>query len=174
MSENIRKEIISWIKLVATAFIIAFLLKTYIFQIAYVKGPSMEPTLYEGQILIVSKLSYRVGEPSRGDIVVLSDNLEHKDLIKRVIGLPGDNVDIRDGYVYIDGELLKEDYIQVPTYANEFQQSQVPENKYFVLGDNRPESRDSRSDSLGFVDRENILGKAVFRLWPLNKFGTIK
>lgn len=174
MSENIKKEIISWIKLIVTAFIIAFLLKTFIFQIAYVKGPSMEPTLYEGQILIVSKLNYRIGTPKRGDIVVLSDDLEHKDLIKRVIGIPGNNVAIRDGFVYIDGELLEEDYINVPTYENGFEESKVPEDKYFVLGDNRPESRDSRSDSLGFVDRKNIMGKAVFRLWPLNKIGTIK
>lgn len=174
MSENIKKEIISWIKLIVTAFIIAFILKTFIFQIAYVKGPSMEPTLYEGQILIVSKLNYRLGAPKRGDIVVLNDNLEHKDLIKRVIGLPGENVDIKDGFVYIDGELLEEDYINVPTYENGFEASEVPENKYFVLGDNRPESRDSRSSSLGFVERENIMGKAVFRLWPLNKIGTIK
>lgn len=174
MSENIKKEIISWIKLIVTAFIIAFILKTFIFQIAYVKGPSMEPTLYEGQILIVSKLNYRLGSPKRGDIVVLNDNLEHKDLIKRVIGLPGENVDIKDGFVYINGELLEEDYISVPTYENGFEASDVPENKYFVLGDNRPESRDSRSSSLGFVERENIMGKAVFRLWPLNKLGTIK
>lgn len=174
MSENIKKEIISWIKLIVTAFIIAFILKTFIFQIAYVKGPSMEPTLYEGQILIVSKLNYRLGAPKRGDIVVLNDNLEHKDLIKRVIGLPGENVDIKDGFVYINGELLEEDYISVPTYENGFEASEVPENKYFVLGDNRPESRDSRSSSLGFVKRENIMGKAVFRLWPLNKLGTIK
>lgn len=174
MSENIKKEIISWIKLIVTAFIIAFILKTFIFQIAYVKGPSMEPTLYEGQILIVSKLNYRLGAPKRGDIVVLNDNLEHKDLIKRVIGLPGENVDIKDGFVYINGELLEEDYISVPTYENGFEASEVPENKYFVLGDNRPESRDSRSSSLGFVERENIMGKAVFRLWPLNKLGTIK
>jgi len=174
LSENIKKEIISWIKLIVTAFIIAFILKTFIFQIAYVKGPSMEPTLYEGQILIVSKLNYRLGSPKRGDIVVLNDNLEHKDLIKRVIGLPGENVDIKDGFVYINGELLEEDYISVPTYENGFEASDVPENKYFVLGDNRPESRDSRSSSLGFVERENIMGKAVFRLWPLNKLGTIK
>ena len=174
MSESIKNEIISWIKLIGTAFLIAFVLKTFIFQIAYVKGPSMEPTLYQGQILIVSKLSYRIGTPKREDIVVINDNNEHKDLIKRVIGLPKETIDIHDGSVYIDEKLLTEDYIQVPTYENDFQKSIAPEDKYFVLGDNRVESRDSRSDSLGFVDRKNIIGKAVFRLWPLNKVGTIK
>lgn len=174
MKEHAIKEIISWIKLVITAFIIAFILKTFIFQIAYVKGPSMEPTLHEGEILIVSKLSYRIGEPKRSDIVVLNDNLEHKDLIKRVIGLPGERINIKDGLVYIDGNILVEEYIQVPTYENEFEESIVPDSKYFVLGDNRLESRDSRSSSLGFIDRKNIMGKAVFRLWPLNKIGSIK
>lgn len=174
MSESIKNEIISWIKLIATAFLIAFVLKTFVFQIAYVKGPSMEPTLYQGQILIVSKLSYRMGAPKREDIVVINDNLEHKDLIKRVIGLPKEEIDIKDGSVYIDGKLLEESYIEVPTYENDFSKAIAPDNKYFVLGDNRVESRDSRSDSLGFVDRKNIIGKAVFRLWPLNKAGTIK
>lgn len=174
MSEIVKNEIISWIKLIVTAFLIAFVLKTFIFQIAYVKGPSMEPTLYQGQVLIVSKLSYRIGTPKREDIVVINDKIEHKDLIKRVIGMPSETIDIKDGSVYIEGDLLTEDYIQVPTYENEFKKSTVPEDKYFVLGDNRVESRDSRSNSLGFVNRENIIGKAVFRLWPLNKAGTIR
>ena len=115
-----------------------------------------------------------MGAPKREDIVVINDNLEHKDLIKRVIGLPKEEIDIKDGSVYIDGKLLEESYIEVPTYENDFSKAIAPDNKYFVLGDNRVESRDSRSDSLGFVDRKNIIGKAVFRLWPLNKAGTIK
>jgi len=174
LKDNVIKEIISWIKLIITAFVIAFVLKTFVFQIAYVKGPSMKPTLHEGEVLIVSKLSYRIGDPKRGDIVVLNDNLEHKDLIKRVIGLPGETINIQDGLVYIDGNILVENYINAPTYENEFEESMVPDGKYFVLGDNRPESRDSRSSSLGFVDRKSIMGKAIFRLWPLNKIGSIK
>ena len=169
-----KAEIISWVKLIATAFVIAFALKTFIFQIAYVKGPSMEPTLYQGQILIVSKLSYRIGEPNRGEIVVVNDKKENKDLIKRVIGLPMEVIDIKDELVYIDGNILEEDYIHVPTYENGFEESKTSASQYFVLGDNRVASRDSRSSSLGFVERKSIVGRAVFRLWPLNKVGILK
>lgn len=174
MSENIKAEILSWIKLIVTAFIIAYVLKTFIFQIAYVKGPSMQPTLYQGQVLIVSKISYRVGEPKRGEIVVINDKLENKDLIKRVIGLPGETIEIKDGSVYIDGNLLSPDYTDIPTYENGFKKAKASDNQYFVLGDNRTESRDSRSDTLGFVKEKNIIGKAVFRIWPLNKMGILK
>lgn len=174
MSENIKTEILSWIKLIVTAFVIAYVLKTFIFQIAYVKGPSMEPTLHQGQVLIVSKFSYRIGRPKRGEIVVINDELENKDLIKRVIGLPGETIEIKDDAVYIDGNLLSHDYTDIPTYENGFQKSKASETQYFVLGDNRIESRDSRSDTLGFVEEKNIIGKAVFRLWPLNKIGILK
>lgn len=174
MSENIKAEILSWIKLIVTAFIIAYVLKTFIFQIAYVKGPSMQPTLYQGQVLIVSKISYRVGEPKRGEIVVINDKLENKDLIKRVIGLPGETIEIKNGSVYIDGNLLSPDYTDIPTYENGFNKAKASDNQYFVLGDNRTESRDSRSDTLGFVKEKNIIGKAVFRIWPLNKMGILK
>lgn len=174
MSENIKAEILSWIKLIVTAFILAFLLKTFIFQIAFVKGPSMEPTLYQGQILIVSKLSYRIGDPKRGEIVVINDRLENKDLIKRVIGMPNEVLEIKEGHIYIDDEVLSPDYTVVPTYENGFEKSKTMEDEYFVLGDNRVESRDSRSNTLGFVKRKNIIGRGVFRLWPLNKIGVLK
>lgn len=174
MSEDLKTEIFSWIKLIATAFILAFALKTFIFQIAFVKGPSMQPTLYQGQILIVSKLSYRIGSPNRGEIVVINDKLENKDLIKRVIGMPNEELEIKEGLIYINGEALTPDYTDIPTYENGFGKSKTGDDEYFVLGDNRIESRDSRSDTLGFVKEKNIIGKAVFRLWPLNKIGALK
>ncbi len=174
MDENIKEEILSWIKLIATAFILAFAIKTFIFQIAFVKGPSMQPTLYQGQVLIVSKLSYRIGTPKRGEIVVINDKLDNKDLIKRVIGEPGEDLEVKDGSVYIDGNILSPDYTESPTYENGFKKSKTADDEYFVLGDNRVESRDSRSETLGFVKRKNIIGKAVFRLWPLKKFGVLR
>ena len=174
MKENIKMEIISWVKLIITAFVIAYALKTFIFQIAYVKGPSMEPTLYQGQVLIISKLSYRIGEPERRDIVVVNDRGENKDLIKRIVGLPKETIEIKENLVYINDDILQEDYIHVPTYENGFERSETSESQYFVLGDNRMESRDSRSKSLGFVEKQNIMGKAVFRLWPLKEFGVLK
>jgi signal peptidase I len=169
-----KKEVISWIKLIVSAFIIAFLLKTYVFQVALVNQISMEPTLKEGQVLIIAKVGYLFGNPERGDIVVLKDELENKYLIKRAIGLPGETVEIKNDSVYIDGNKLEPDYTALPTQDNGFGKARVPEGKYFVMGDNRPHSRDSRSDTVGFVDRKNIVGKAVLRVWPINKIGTVK
>lgn len=174
MSEDIKVEIISWIKLIVTAFVIAFILKSFVFQIAYVKGPSMKPTLYEGQILIISKINYFIGVPSRGEIVVVNDRLAKKDLIKRVIGTPNETIEIKDRHVYINDIELNPDYTKLPTDDNGFEKSKVPDKNYFVLGDNRPESRDSRSESLGFVNKADIVGRAVFRVWPMNKFGVLK
>jgi len=174
LDENMKKEVISWVKLILSAFIIAFILKTYVFQIALVNQISMEPTLYEGQILIIAKVNYLFGDPERGNIVVLKDELEDKYLIKRVIGLPGEVIDIKNDRVYIDGEELKPDYTQAPTQDNGFIKSKVPEGKYFVMGDNRTHSRDSRSDTVGYVNRSNIVGKAVFRIWPVSKIGIVK
>ena len=169
-----KKEVISWIKLILSAFVIAFILKTYVFQIALVNQISMEPTLYEGQILIIAKINYLFNDPVRGDIVVLKDELENKYLIKRAIGLPGEVIDIRNNKVYIDGSELKPDFTDVQTHDNGFAKSRIPEGKYFVMGDNRLHSRDSRSDTVGFVNRSNIVGKAVFRIWPVNKIGIVK
>jgi len=174
LDESIKKEIISWIKLIISAFVIAFVLKTYVFQIALVNQISMEPTLHDGQVLIIAKVNYLLGDPKRGDIVVLKDELENKYLIKRTIGLPGENIDIRDTKVYINGEELNPDYTEAPTLDNGFTKSEVPEGKYFVMGDNRMHSRDSRDETVGFVDRSKIVGKAVFRIWPLDKFGFIR
>ncbi|KUO67750.1 MAG: hypothetical protein APF77_10135 [Clostridia bacterium BRH_c25] len=174
MDANIKKEVISWIKLILSAFVIAFILKTYVFQIALVNQISMEPTLHEGQILVIAKVNYLFGNPDRGDIVVLKDELENKYLIKRAIGLPGEVIDIRNNKVYIDEKELKPDFTEVPTQNNGFGKSKVPEGKYFVMGDNRLHSRDSRSDTVGFVNRGNIVGKAVFRIWPVNKIGILK
>jgi signal peptidase I len=174
LDENIKKEVISWIKLILSAFVIAFILKSYVFQIALVNQISMEPTLYEGQILIIAKVNYLFGDPERGDIVVLKDELENKYLIKRTIGLPNEVIDIRNNKVYIDGKELSPDFTEVQTLDNGFVKSKIPEDKYFVMGDNRLHSRDSRSDTVGYVNRSNIVGKAVFRIWPISKIGIVK
>ena len=174
MSNNRSGELLSWMKLFVMAFAIAFLLKTFIFQIAYVKGSSMEPTLHEGEILVISKLSNHLGTPKRGQVIVLNDQHENKDLIKRIIGLPGEEVDIVEGRVYINGEALEKDYSETETEDFGFVKSMVEPNQFFVLGDNRPYSRDSRLDAIGLVEKKSILGRAVFRLWPLNKIGIIR
>lgn len=177
LTEETRKEIYSWIKTVAFAIVLAFVFRTYIFSSAYAMSVSMEPTLHEGQVLIISKVNYLVGEPERGDIVVIDseqDKLEHLNLIKRVVGLPGETIEIKDNRVYIDGEALEPDFTQSPTPDFGFEKTKVPEGKYMVMGDNRENSRDSRFESVGFIDKDYLEGKAVFRIWPLNKIGRLK
>lgn len=168
-----RDEILSWVKMIAAAFIIAFILRTFVFQMALVNQMSMEPTLHEGQMLIISKINYLVGNPQRGDIIVLKDNVENKLLIKRVIGLPGEKVDLRNGKVFINDKELQ-DYTKAPTYPYIQEAWDIPQGDYFVLGDNREHSRDSRAENVGLIDRKNIVGRAVFRLWPFNKLGALK
>lgn len=169
-----KDDILSWVKMIVAAFLIAIILRTYIFQMALVNQISMDPTLHEGQMLVISKINYLLGDPQRGDIVVLKDEVENKLLIKRIIGLPGEEIQLQNGKVYINSKELQPDYTSFPTYAYSQEAWSLPQGEYFVLGDNRERSRDSRSENVGLVNRENIIGKAVFRIWPLNKLGALK
>ena len=158
-------------------FGIAFFLVTYVGQRTMVSGDSMYDTLKDNDQLLVEKLSYRFGEPQRFDIVVfLEDPVEEKYFIKRVIGLPGETVQITDGVIYINGVELKEDYgyesIKRPGRAA--LPVTLGEDEYFVLGDNRNNSTDSRKESVGNIQKEQLLGKAFFRIWPLSAFGKIE
>jgi signal peptidase I len=131
-----------------------------------VENISMRPTLKPGEFLLVNKLAYRVGEINRGDIIVFHYPLNpQEDYIKRVIGLPGDEVIVRDGQVYVNRQPLTENYIAAPPgYEDTWQ---VPDNEVFVLGDNRNQSSDSHN--WGFVPYENIVGRAVVVYWPLSE-----
>jgi len=197
-STNYAKEIFQWIVAILAAVIIAFLIRGFIGERVLVDGASMENTLKSGQSLILYKLGYYFSAPKRGDIVVLKyqegiedflpfikeipflKNTIHApreiDYIKRVIGIPGDIIDIKDGFVYLNGEKLDEPYKKGVTNRRkggmDFPQ-RVPQNKVFVLGDNREVSSDSRQSNLGFVDYSRIKGKAVFRILPLKTFGGI-
>lgn len=136
-----------------------------------VQSISMEPTLHEGQYLIVSKFAYWLRPPQRGDIVVLDppDQRSMIPYIKRVIGLPGERVEIRNGRVWIDGVALNEPYVSGPTlYERTFD---LKNDEYLVLGDNRNNSSDSHV--WGTLPEENLIGKTIFRYWPLEKLGVI-
>ena len=169
-----KDEILSWIKVIVSALLIAIVLRTFVFQMALVNQVSMDPTLHEGQMLVISKINYFVGDPDRGDIIVLKDDIENKLLIKRVIGLPGEVIQLKDGKVFIDSKELQPDYTISPTFAYTQEEWTLPAGEYFVLGDNRENSRDSRVENVGLVQRESIVGKAVFRIWPFNKLGQLK
>jgi signal peptidase I len=135
-----------------------------------VDGFSMVPTLQDGEYILVSKISYKTGTPARGDIIVFSlPTDQQQDLIKRVIGLPGETISILDGIVSVNGVVLTEPYIaQQPNYDGEWT---VPEGQLFVLGDNRNDSKDSHQ--WGLLPMENIIGKAVLIYWPPPEWKTI-
>jgi signal peptidase I len=140
-----------------------------------VEGPSMDPTLETGEFLIVSRLAYFFGEPQRGDIIVFHPSessyfFHDDDVVKRIIGLPGETVSIEGGHVYIDGVLLDEPYIAVPTQGSG--PWTVPEGQYFVMGDNRGNSQDSRS--WGALERAQIIGPAWLSYWPPSQWGLIE
>lgn len=136
-----------------------------------IEGPSMQPNFWTGEYLISSKLSYYLDDPWRGDVIVFRHpNNSGTNLIKRVIGLPGDTVVVRDQQVYVNGVALEEPYINSPpAYSGEWE---VPPDNYFVLGDNRNNSSDSHN--WNFVPRDHIIGKALAVLWPPDKWGYVE
>lgn len=155
---------------VVPAIIIALLIHVFLAQATRVYGQSMEPNLHTDMRLVVEKLSYKLHGPERGDIVVLRLRPDDELLIKRVIGLPGDEVAIHDGQVYINGEPLDEPYLDQQTRGN-LAPRVVPPLHVFVMGDNRRASNDSRS--FGPVHRDNIIGKAWLAYWPPSDVGTV-
>ncbi len=159
------------IESVLPALIIVLVVNVFLAQATRVEGQSMEPTLFDDQRLIIEKLSYRFHTPQRGDIVVLRPPTHASvPLIKRVIGLPGETLEIRDGNVFVNGQVLREDYLREPTHGR-MGPTLVPEQHVLVLGDNRDASNDSRS--FGMISYSDIIGKAWLRYWPLDQFGVV-
>ena len=171
-------EIIEYIESIFTLMIIVMLAFTFLVRTSQVNGSSMYPTLEDGDQLLISKLFY---EPKQGDIVVVTHPNMPEDepaLIKRVIALEGQTVDIdfEKGLVFVDGEVLEEDYIAEPTYNQiDFEGPiTVPKGEVFVLGDNRNNSADSRDDRYGTFDKDYILGRCITRVVPFDKFGKVE
>ncbi|ELR96791.1 signal peptidase I [Gloeocapsa sp. PCC 73106] len=167
---------VEMVKTLAIAGVLAFGIRTFVAEARYIPSGSMEPTLLINDHLMIEKISYRLHEPERGDIVVfrpteaLKEQDYHQAFIKRIIGMPGDTVEVKGGVVYVNGQALSEDYIkEVPDYS--YGPEIVPDDQYLVLGDNRNNSYDSHI--WGFVPRKNLIGKAFVRFWPLNRMGTI-
>ncbi len=155
----------------AVLTILIFLAIRLVVQNFRIEGSSMEPTLHAGQYLIVNKAVYWLHPPERGDIVVFEyPRAPNRDFIKRVIGLPGEEVEVRNGVVYINGKRLYEPYISAPSNRS-FGPRVVGPNEYFVLGDNRPNSSDSRT--WGMLPREHIIGKAWISYWPPETWGFV-
>jgi len=169
-----RRRVIEWIAIVAVAVLVAFLVRTFVFQTFYIPSGSMEPTLQVGDRIIVDKLSYDFGSIHTGDIVVFRRPPKEDcpgppvaDLVKRVIGLPGQTISDHDGQVYINSKLLPEPWLPRGTTTTGIRTQKIPPNQYFVMGDNRGDSCDSRM--WGTVPRSYIVGKVVMRIWPLSR-----
>lgn len=176
--KNIMKEILSTSIYLLVVLCAAYLIITYVGQRTQVSGSSMETTLSDGDNLLVDKITYRFSEPKRFDIIVFPFQYDTDTYyIKRIIGMPGETVQIDyDGNIYINGSLLKESYwrevIQNPGRAAE--PITLGKDEYFVMGDNRNNSSDSRDPSVGNIHRKDIIGRAWVRIWPFSKFGVLK
>lgn len=164
--KSIVKEILSYVIIIALAFVLAHFWKQYISTKVEVISGSMKDTLQIDDRLIASKLPYVFGEPQRGDIVVFHfPDDESEVFIKRLIGLPGETIEIVDGYVYVDGVLLEENYVK-GNREGSFGPYEVPDGEYFMLGDNRLHSGDSREWNDKYVSKDQLIGKALFLYKP--------
>ncbi|MDF2873255.1 MAG: Signal peptidase [Anaerocolumna sp.] len=166
-----KKEILSWVMLIICALALSFVLNRYVVVSAEVPTGSMENTIKVGDRIIAFRLAYTFGEPKRGDIIVFNfPDDETQQYLKRIIGLPGETIDIKDGKVYIDGSTtpLEENYLK-ETPVGDYGPYTVPEDSYFLMGDNRNDSLDSRFWENTFATKDEIIGKAEFRYYPVPK-----
>ena len=164
---------IDWVVVIGVALLVAFLVRTFVLAHFVVDGHSMDYTLHDGDRVFVNKLSYRLHDPNRGDVVVLHEinGATERDLIKRVIALEGETIEVRNCVVLIDGVELVEPYLdpEIVTPGNcggEYGPAAVPDDHVFVMGDNRAGSQDSRSENVGPIDEDDIVGSAFVVFWP--------
>lgn len=175
--KSVFAELLEWIVYIVAVVVVTSLMVNYVAQRTQVSGSSMEPMLQDGDNLIVDKLSYRFKEPTRFDIIVFPYKYEPDTYyIKRIIGLPGEVVQVVEGKVEINGEVLEESYgKELMEYAGiAIEKIVLGEDEYFVLGDNRNNSSDSRDPSVGVLTRDELLGKAWIRVWPYESIGVIR
>ncbi len=179
------RSIVEWVAVVVGALVVALVVKTFLFQAFYIPSASMEPTLQKGDRVLVNKLSYDAHDVRRGDVVVFEIPPESvgpdgiKDLIKRVIALPGETVESRDGVVYVNDRRLTEPYLSDGTVTGDpangnnppIRRQVVPAGRVFVMGDNRANSHDSRYDDRGPIPINSIVGRAFVLVWPPTKMG---
>ncbi len=174
------RTVVEWAVVLLVALAIALLVRTYVIQTYYIPSISMEPTLQVGDHILVLKAAYRFTSPAIGDVIVFKappkehlacQDPEVQDLVKRIIALPGDDIHSVGNNIYINNNLLAQPWQHTPNIGSPIPNQVIPPNQYFVMGDNRPESCDSRV--WGTVPRANIIGKAVLIFWPLSRFSKI-
>ena len=170
---SLGEEAKDWIISIVVAVVLAFLIRRVIVELYIVDGPSMRPTLQSQERLGVNKFIYNIRHPEKGEILVFKyPRNQERDFIKRVIATEGDTIEIKDGRVYVNDQMLNEDYILEKT-RSEYPKSTVPEGTVFVMGDNRNNSEDSRFADVGFVPYSLIKGKAMLVFWPFSQFKTL-
>lgn len=166
---------IEWLVVLGSAVVVALLLRAFLFQAFYIPSESMEETLRIDDRVLVNKLSYRLHEVHRGDVVVFrrpeEDAGQFRDLIKRVIGLSGETIEARDNTIYINGQVLIEPYLTPGEVIGDFGPVEIPDGELFVMGDNRDNSGDSRV--FGTIETERIIGRAFFLFWPFDRVGSL-
>ena len=183
-SALIRRLLVEWVGVIGIALVIAIVVRMFLLQQFYISGPSMETTMFTNNRVLVNKLAYQIGDVKRGDVVVFDratvngNDVVHDDLIKRVIALGGETISIKSCVVYINGTILAEPYL--PARDTEMTDPQdrcstvdivdtvIPEGEFFLMGDNRPQSYDSRM--FGPITREMIVGRAFVIIWPVTQW----
>lgn len=173
---SVVRSLVEWALVVGGALVIALVIKTFLLQAFFIPSSSMVSTLNVGDRVLVNKVSYRVHDVNRGDIIVFERPAGEADggitdLIKRVVGLPGDTVEGQNGQVLVNGQPLAEPYLDEGVVTTDFPPTEVPEGHLFMMGDNRGDSRDSRF--FGPIDESTIVGRAFFRVWPLGDISTL-
>ncbi|MDD3243041.1 MAG: signal peptidase I [Eubacteriales bacterium] len=175
---SVGREILEWVITLGVAVVVALLIHTFIGQPYTVLGPSMQPTLYTGERVILSKITYRVAEPQAGDIVVVKypesgRNPNGKNFyIKRVVGVAGDVIAVKGGVLLRNGQAVEEPYLG-EMMGWDFPETTVPAGSVFVMGDNRNNSTDSRSAEVGAIPLSHVVGKAYCIYWPLNRISSV-
>ncbi|KAJ3197586.1 hypothetical protein HK101_002471 [Irineochytrium annulatum] len=166
-------ELWDWVKTIVVAFVIMMLLNLFVFNLSMVKGQSMQPTLVERDRLFVNKIVYHLDTPSRSDVIVLrdpSEGVEKKDfLVKRIVGLPGDTIEVRDHHLYVNGERQAETYTDIEVQDPDFGPITLEPDHFFVMGDNRHEGKSKDSRVFGSITSDQIVGKAEFIFWPFSE-----
>ena len=173
---DLKNEVIEWTKCILISVLIALVIKTFIFNSTKVIGSSMYPTLEENDRLFSNKIVYFIGEPKKEDIVIIeAPDDPKKDYIKRVVGVEGDKINIENGIVYLNGEALKEEYIEADSLTETHVDNSwvIPKGYIFVLGDNRAPGASKDSRSFGIVSADSAKGKASLRYYPWNKIGLL-
>lgn len=170
---SLGEEIKDWIVAILIAVVLAFFIRYFIVELYLVEGPSMRPTLENHERLVVNKFIYRFKAPERGEVLVFRYPKDpSRDFIKRVIAVPGDTIEIKDGRVFVNQQLQNETYILSKTRGS-YPLATVPDGHIFVMGDNRNNSEDSRFSDVGFVPYDLVKGKAIMVFWPLDQLKTL-